>query len=294
MTQAALQRTADRPTAQHAHLSGERLHLNEGPIDLVIGATGDPAAIQAAYAAATERFDGLLSDLVTELSLLRQPVGPGSLPLAGPVAQRMTRAVQPHSAVFVTPMAAVAGAVADEILAAMNAAPGLDKAYVNNGGDIAFQLASGERFRIGAVSEVEKAVPDGFVTIPADAGIRGVATSGVDGRSFSLGIADAVTVLAGNAAAADVAATLIGNAVDIDHPAIQRERAFDLDPDSDLCDRLVTVEVGGLPETATARALDEGAACAESMLQRGLIRGALLRCQGQVRVIADDKILEHS
>jgi len=284
---------ADRPTAQHARLSGERLHLNEGPIDLVIGAKGDPAAIQAAYAAAAERFDGLLSGLVAELPQLRQPTEPGDLTLTGPVARRMVRAVRPHSAIFVTPMAAVAGAVADEILAAMSAIPGLDKAYVNNGGDIALHLVRGEQMKIGAVSEVDTGLPDGFAAIHADTGIRGVATSGVDGRSFSLGIADAVTVLAENAAAADVAATLIANAVDIDHPAVRREPAFDLDPDSDLGDRLVTVSVGNLPASSVAHALDRGTACAETMSRRGLIRGALLRCQRQTRAISDSSLLEN-
>ena len=42
---------------------------------------------------------------------------------------------------FITPMAAVAGAVADEILQAMRRAAPLARAYVNNGGDIALHLA---------------------------------------------------------------------------------------------------------------------------------------------------------
>jgi ApbE superfamily uncharacterized protein (UPF0280 family) len=67
-----------------------------------------------------------------------------------------------------------------------------------------------------------------------------VATSGwrckgKGGRSFSFGIADAVTVLAGSAAAADAAATVIANAVDLPgHGAITRRPASAIDPDSDL------------------------------------------------------------
>ena len=68
--------------------------------------------------------------------------------------------------------------------------------------------------------------------------MRGVATSGWRGRSFSLGIADAVTVLAATAAAADAAATIIANAVDLPgHPAIARRPASELEDDSDLGDR---------------------------------------------------------
>ena len=291
MTLIAPQHVLNRPVPPAA-LSGDRLHLHEGPIDLIIGAKGSPAEVHAAYAAATERFDGLLAEVVAELPALRRPVEASGISFSGPVAQRMAQAVRPHAAVFVTPMAAVAGAVADEVLAAMIAAAELDKAYVNNGGDIAFHLAPGEQMKIGAVSEVRTAVPDGFVAIPADAGIRGAATSGREGRSFSLGIAEAVTVLAENAAAADVAATLIANAVDIDHPAIHREPAHGLDPDSDLGDRLVTVAVGDLSAGAAARALDRGARCAETMLRRGVIRGALLRCRGQSRTVTANEFLQ--
>lgn len=276
---------------QRGTLPGQRLHLHEGPIDLVIGAEGDASAISAAYTAATNRFDGLLTELVSELPLLRQPLDPVGAPLKGTIARRMARAVSVHETVFVTPMAAVAGAVADEILNAMIDVPGLDKAYVNNGGDIAFHLAAGERFKVGAVSDVDAVIPDGLVTIPADTGIRGVATSGTGGRSFSLGIADAVTVLAANSAAADVAATLIANEVNADHPAIDREPAYNLDPDSDLGERLVTTSVGELPAHTVTHALETGAACAETMRQLGTIRGALLRCQGQVRAVADEKFL---
>ena len=73
----------------------------------------------------------------------------------------------------------------------------------------------------------------------------GVATSGRHGRSFSLGIADAVTVLARTASQADAAATIIANAVDLPgHPAVRRMPANELQPDSDLGARPVTRDVG--------------------------------------------------
>ena len=87
------------------------------------------------------------------------------------------------------------------------------------------------------------------MTVHADDPVRGIATSGRHGRSFSLGIADAVTVLAKTAAQADAAATVIANAVDLPgHPAILRRPACELQPDSDLGDRLVTRDVGALSE----------------------------------------------
>jgi hypothetical protein len=69
----------------------------------------------------------------------------------GPVARRMVAACAPFArrGVFVTAMAAVAGAVADELLEAMRAAAPIAKAYVNDGGDIACHVAPGESLAIG-------------------------------------------------------------------------------------------------------------------------------------------------
>ena len=113
-----------------------------------------------------------------------------------------------------------------------------------------------------------------------------MATSGWRGRSHSLGIADAVTVLAETAAAADAAATLIGNAVTIDHPAIERAPATSLREESDLGARLVTVAVGPLPAHAKAEALDAGLAEARTMQRAGLIESARLALQGESRTLA--------
>src|SRR3954452_12775472 len=203
---------------QAQRLAGGRLHLQDGPIDLVIGADG--AGAERAYTAATRRFAGVLDELCEELPLLRAETDPAGLP-RGDVARRMAWAVRPFAGkVFITPMAAVAGAVADEILAAMCAATQIERAFVNNGGDIAVHLREGRRFRVGLVNRPDHPSLFGHATLEAGDGVGGLATSGWRGRSFSLGIADAFTVMAADAAAADAAATLIANAVDLpDHPA---------------------------------------------------------------------------
>ncbi len=264
-----------------------RLHLNEGPIDLVIAAEGDAVSVHTAFAKAAHRFDGLLSALAGELPALRSSVTDFGPILHHPVARRMLSATRPHRATFVTPMAAVAGAVADEILAAMTKTPGLSKAYVNNGGDIAIYLTANQEFTIGAMSRLSVTKPDGFVTLTSNDHVGGVATSGAEGRSFSLGIADSVAVLARNAAVADVAATLICNAVNLDHSAIKRVPATSLDPDSDLGERLVTASVGDLSPAAISIALNRGAVSARSMVGRNLISGAMLRLRDQIRLIGN-------
>ncbi|MDF1726421.1 MAG: UPF0280 family protein [Sulfitobacter sp.] len=251
---------------------GARLHLHQGPIDLIIGVEGP--AREACFDRAVWHFDGLLAGLAAELDLLRQPAGP-DLRADHPVARAMIRAVAPHARTFVTPMAAVAGAVADSTLEAMKPGPETPKAWVNNGGDIAFHLGRG--------AHLSSLSPAGRVTIDSAVPARGLATSGWQGRSHSLGIADAVTVAAPTAAMADVAATLIANAVDLPgHPAIRRTPARDLSPDSDLGARPVTVGVGALDAQEIATALARGRTCAQKMQAHGLICEALLMLQGTV------------
>jgi hypothetical protein len=243
-------------SAVAARLSDGRLHLQHGPIDLIIEAFGAADEVERAYGQAVERFGDILPTLVRELPLLRRPVGDAYPLLHGPVARRMVEGVWPHRSVYITPMAAVAGSVADEMLQALLSGRTLDKAYVNNGGDIAFHLSPGHELRAGIFVDAL----DGAVRLTYDNPVRGIATSGWGGRSFSLGIADSVTVLGANAAAADAAATIIANAVNADHPAIERQPACDLDPDSDLGALLVTTNVGPLPADVIDQALERGAA----------------------------------
>jgi len=270
----------------YARLPGNRLHLQHGPIDLVIEAWGEPREVELAYEQASQHFEDILPSLVSELALLRAPLA-DPYPLArGPVARRMIAACWPHRAVFVTPMAAVAGAVADEMLVALLAGRSLAKAYVNDGGDIALHLSDGHPLHAGIATDPQRPQLAADVLIDPASPVRGIATSGWRGRSQSLGIADAVTVLARTAAAADAAATLVANAVNVEHSSVRRLPARDVKHDSDLGDRLVTVAVEPLPAMAVARALASGCAAAAAMLDAGLIEAAYLSLQGQTRVVA--------
>jgi ApbE superfamily uncharacterized protein (UPF0280 family) len=267
---------------------GRRLHLQDGPIDLIVEACGSETNVRAAYDAAARRFTGLLDELCEELPELRKAADPVRCRLQGKIARRMHAAVAPYAADhFITPMAAVAGAVAEEILGAMADAVRLERAYVNNGGDIALHLGEGEDFTVGLVDRPDRPGLMKTTIIGFDDPARGIATSGRHGRSFSLGIADAVTVLARTASQADAAATIIANAVDLPgHPAILRCPAHDLQPDSDLGGRLVTREVGALQAFEVASALETGADKARALLARGLIESAALRLHGETRIVA--------
>lgn len=282
---------------------GRRLHLHDGPIDVILEAFGKTDQIQLAYRAAANRFIEVLDELCGELAFLRRPARPDGPHPTGAIARRMVAAVRPYvSEIFITPMAAVAGAVAEELLEVIVSSASLSRAYVNDGGDIALHLTPCENFVVGMVQYPDRLMnppfqnaPDkrqllsnifGTTTIDFVQPIRGIATSGWRGRSFSLGIADAVTVLADTAAMADAAATVVANAVDLPgHPFVRRVPARELAPDSDLGERLVTQAVGDLAANEICDALGAGITVAESLRRRGLIQAAALTLQGETQVV---------
>ena len=277
--------------AQRKPMDAQRWHFQHGPIDLVISADGDAAALASAHAAAWQRFEQVLPELVQELPLLRQAVSSKATdcPLKGPVARRMWQACRPFAMDFITPMAAVAGSVAQEIIACYQR-PGIARAWVNNGGDIAMHLTPGQSLKVGLYADIarldvaqlqDQLLLDGQFSVEAAMPVRGVATSGWRGRSFSMGIADSVTVLARTAAQADAAATVIANAVNVNDARVQRAPAASLKDDSDLGQRLVTINVPPLPPALVLQALQAGLATARALQSEGLIDSALLVCQQQ-------------
>lgn len=266
---------------------GRRLYLHDGPIDVILEGFGSIGDLSLAYGAVINRFATILDELCRELSILRQRLRRDGMSPSGVIASRMAEAVRPYAnETFITPMAAVAGAVAEEILQAMTDAAPLHRAYVNDGGDIALHLAPGEQFVVGMIERPDRPSLFGSTTLLSDHPARGIATSGWRGRSFSLGIADAVTVLADRAASADAAATIIANAVNlVDHPKIKRVPARDLAPDSDLGELAVTVDVGELTLAEIHAALDSGEIMARRLLSKNLICAAALHLQGETRLV---------
>ncbi|HEV8388711.1 MAG TPA: UPF0280 family protein [Dongiaceae bacterium] len=272
-------------SAQASLLPGNRLHLNHGPIDLIISADGDAAEVRRAYQVAAAMFPNILPELVAKLAILRAPIGETKPVTMNAIARRMVDAVWPYRDVFITPMAAVAGAVAEHALDIMVETATLRRAIVNNGGDIAIHLAEGQVMRAGVVGDLALPKMDATIEIASGDPVRGIATSGWRGRSQSLGIADSVTVLAPRAAMADAAATMIANAVNVDDPAIHRLPACEVRDDSDLGDLPVTVAVGLLPSQKAAQALENGVRRAADLRARGLVVAAYLQLQDQVRVV---------
>ncbi|MEP3300025.1 MAG: UPF0280 family protein [Pseudoruegeria sp.] len=258
---------------------GTRLHLQHGPIDLIISADGQR---DRAFEAANARFQTILTELVSELDTLRQPMTSVMPYPNGETAQRMHQsAIFFTGDEFFTRMAAVAGAVADTVLHAMTDSADLKRAYVNNGGDIALHLESGERYSSVIASHDGREL--GQIVIQSSDKVGGIATSGRHGRSLSRGIADSVTVLSSNATNADLAATLIANAVDLrDHPTILRRPANVVVDDSDLGTLPVVTSCGRLSALDRKAALRTGLDRALDMIGQNSILGAALYLQGEV------------
>lgn len=272
--------------AQFATLPDGRIHFGHGPIDIIIqvdasGSFSGERATRNAWC----RFQNILEELTSELPLLRSPERAHWARLQGPIAKRMAAAVSRLDA-FITPMGAVAGAVADELCDLICTEAQIRRAIVNNGGDVALNLAPGEDCRIGLVSNPDAGLAGGALRISADDGIQGIATSGWRGRSHSLGIADAVTVAAADCAIADAAATIIANTIDLPgHPGVRRIPARQLSPDSDLGDLPVTIDVQPLSSAESKLALSRGSSFASELVTSGVIRSAAMFLCGESMVV---------
>jgi len=270
-----------------------------GPMTLTISAWagGQPRPVIAAQAARVALR--LLAVLADFQKYLKRPVA--ELPLERPAPAVAARARDAAAALGrgLTPLAAVAGAVADE-LARVSLDLGADKVIINNGGDIALRLGPGQSAQVGlrasagqeAGEKTEAKAPLlGRLNIAAADGIGGVATSGWGGRSFSLGLADAVSVWARSAALADAAATALGNAVKAEVAGVTRRPARELDPASDLGDTLVTIAVPDLSDAERAAALAAGRAEALKMRDEGALLGCLIALQGDYALLDGGRLL---
>jgi len=269
----------------------DRLYLQHGPIDIIAHVEAPEEIRLHLYSCAKNRFSTILDELVAELDLLRLPWSINNPVPQGSIAQKMLAAVS-DSQVFITPMAAVAGSVADEVLNTLlfeakkqdSFLKLIQKMYVNNGGDIAFWLNQGSSYSLGVVDNAEIPELNTKVCLPYESPVRGIATSGWRGRSLSLGIADAVTVLARSASIADVAATLIANDVNIKYQGIEKRPASEVKDDSIP----VTVHVPPLPEEQTTKALHQGLRTARKFIKAGKIEAAYLSLQQQRLVIGNN------
>lgn len=259
--------------------------LEHGPVSMVLEAgQGEQPATDLAMKGA-EQVVVFFEQLATNLGaakrqiLFHEPLLDGSHPMA---LQRMIASVRKLGEPEFTPMAAVAGTLADMAVEEMVEA-GADYALANNGGDIAFRLPLSKReLNVGIISDLSIGQVTHRLTIGRDSGIRGLATSGFGGRSLTRGIASAVTVMARDASAADAAATSVANACDAEDPQVFKCLAEELDYDTDIRGLSVTESIGPLEETTVRTALRRGSERASTLCESGMIEGAVLFVSGRM------------
>ncbi len=253
--------------------------IEVGPASIVVTGYRDGKPLEFNRKEIEGCLTGALTDVRDYLPVLRQKgyriKKPSSMP---GVAMRMAEAVKAVDELTLTPMAAVAGAVADVVKERLK--EGADFISVNNGGDISVFNCSGRTLRIG-IGDIGRAE-----AAPRVLGIRGLidyglATSGFGGRSFTLGLADTVTVVARTGAIADAAATLICNKTNVETDHVVRRKAGEIDPCSDIADEWVTVRIGDLDDRLIEEALQRGLASALALKGRNLIVDAVITLRGQ-------------
>ncbi len=261
-------------------LSGGGIMAECGPMRLVVRAwVGRVPQPRAAARAAEEAVVFL-----ERLARVRPLLGRGwreNLPrLREPLALKMAASVAAVGDDDLTPMAAVAGAIADAV-ADFLVERGQTRVIVENGGDVAVRVGDGEAVTVGIRPNVGQAAITRVVALGPERASWGVATSGVGGRSLTRGVVSAAMVVAADAAGADAAATAVANASLVEDLAVTRGAAETLDPNTDIPGLAVTLAVGPLAEHVRDLALSRAIGRAEELIGKGLAFGAFAALQGK-------------
>ena len=265
-----------------------KVALDFGPTQMTIQISGDGADTGAAAEAARVAVR-LVTELAGVKTIAAKPQNEiGTLDGLPLVLQRMIESVRSSGDADLTPMAAVAGTVAD-MTADWLFARGFSKIIVNNGGDIAIRLLGEQRAAVG-IAPALGMNPTHVLRIGAADGIGGVTTSGSGGRSFTKGIATAATVMAKTASIADACATSIGNATFVPHPSIHLVKAEEIDPLTDLVGHWIVRDVGELPPETVQAALESGWRRAKGFLDQAIIKGSVIFI-GHVGVILPEGLV---
>jgi len=246
-----------------------------GPMRLIIRAWNKGQPLLAPARQAAEEAFGYLERIACSRPLLSRPWPQiADLP-ADELTRRMVTSVRAIGDRDLTPMAAVAGTIADAVADRLFE-QGATRVIVDNGGDIAIRLVGEETATVGIRPQVTSPLISQMIQLDAGRPGWGVTTSGVGGRSFTRGIASAVTVLAASAAAADAASTAIANACFVENQNIRQIPAELIDPNTDLAGIPVTVSVGELSRAEIKAAIERALYRAEDLIDRGVILGALI------------------
>ena len=262
-------------------LEGGRVLAEYGPMQLVISASiGAIPQVRECVRAAKESFHYLESVARCKDSIFA-PWPCVKRHIEDEVVASMVSASRVVGDRDLTPMAAVAGAIADAV-ADFLYERGMTKVIVNNGGDVAIRLGSGQCVRIAVGAQGETGYCPTTIVLGDSEPSWGVASSGLGGRSLTKGIARLVTVISTRAAYADAAATAVANATFVEDPCVSMVDAEDVDPNTDIPGTRVVNGVGEISEATVALGLRRGKEKADDLIARGIILGAFIMIKDRV------------
>lgn len=269
-------------------LAPGRLFLDYGPIQATVSAFRAGKPLDHEIEEACAYVEEQLKELVAYLPFARlTPDAVQETKNFPDILLKMMDAVKISGDPTLTSMATVAGTFSDKI-ADFLVEKGATKVMVSNGGDLAIRLSPGESTKVGIVSDINDQSFSHIITISEESPIRGIATSGFGGRSFTKGIASAAVAFGKNCREADAAATLIGNHCFSPDPSIIKIKAEELDPETDIKGHSVTLSVGDLLPGTIEKALDHGMSKVQELILNGTIFGAALFVGGKGNVLPED------
>lgn len=245
---------------------------------MISASIGKVVQTKAALRAAEESF-GFLERVARHRNLLGRHFLEIREQITDSLALKMIDSVLQIGDEDMTPMAAVAGTIADEV-ADFLFQRGMTKAVVDNGGDVAIRADREAPVTVGIRPDVNDRAVAYVIGLDPDLRSHGVATSGLGGRSLTRGIASAATVVAPTASLADAAATAVANASFLEDEQVFRRPAEEIDPYTDIAGLDITVKVGPLSEETKSRAVSQAIRKAEDLVRRGIILGAFVAVQG--------------
>lgn len=277
---------------QILELGDKTVLVDCGPMRMFVEAWRDGVLRTDACREAANAAIGFLAEVAQEHRSLKRPAMQMDEPRPGSIVHTMWQATRSIGDPDLTPMAAVAGTIAGATADFLRDR-GLSRIMVNNGGDIALYVAPGETLNVGIRPDVRSPKVSHRAPVTPETQVRGIATSGIGGRSFTRGIASAATVLASCPAIADAAATALANATFVVSRAVIQVNAEELYPDTDLRGVKVTTTVGELTGDEITTALDQALTRARDLEGQGLIAGACLFVKGRMGVSEKlSKVLE--
>ena len=262
------------------------MFIEVGPVSVVVNGEKDGMPFEFDRFRVEEKIRSILEEIKEYLPVLKQKAHKiKNTNHMSYVPRKMVDAVKVIDEVSLTPMAAVAGSIADALKEFLKN-EWLDLISVNNGGDISIFNKNGRELKID-IGDIHTGESSPHLLSIEQITDYGLATSGFGGRSFTLGLADSVTVIATTGALADAAATFICNCTNTETDQVIRRKASEIDPLTDIPDYEVTIKINDLSNFDIMKSLENGLYNASKLKQLNFIYDAVIKLRGHMVTTID-------